>query len=371
MNAKVKTHLSNIFGSQISNEKAINAAKTYPWWIALIMIIIGAFLPVIPIMVGQGNSKGASAISGIKYGFDQHIATVAVDIDTAGVYQFYTDDNNKLLARKNGLPYENTWIDSEDATNIPDLTPISFYNETYYNGEEQCERRALEVYYTDRVYSSKATDYTVYNLLKTLTTQTYVLNTTDPVKYANQDEYKDSKKYTPSFVLLHKDGIFAYIYKTGTTTIGSYTSTGFDWANYKTDDLFKDLTTVEGVTTNPLDSNYVAGALNNWKVLLNKCFANQKIRNFWMMSGLFYGIHLVLVIFMGFMLWLLTRGKSNPNRGLKVYTCFWIAGWICVAPAILALILGFAITMAQQIAFIALLGLRTMWLAMRQLNPKY
>lgn len=367
MNAKTKTNLSNIFGSLISNEKAIYSAKTYPWWIALIMIIIGAFLPVIPIMVTQGNTKGSALINKDTYGFDQHAVTVAKSINDEGKYLFYTE-NNELLAKKDGAEYKDTYLGETPA----DITPIAFYNETYLNNENaKCERRALEVYYTDRVYSSKATDLTVYNLLKSLTSQQYVLNTAEPVKYAEQEEYKESTKYSPSFIVLHKKGIFAYVYKTGSTTVGGYTSTGYDWANYKTNDLFKDLMTVEGMTPNELDANYVSAALKNWKVLFDKCFTNQKIKNFWMMSGLFYGIHLVLVVFMGFMMWLLTRGKNNPNRGLKVYTCFWISGWICISPAILAMGLGFAFSIAQQVAFIALLGLRTMWLAMRQLNPRY
>lgn len=370
MNANVKNHLVNIFGSQINNERAINSAKTYPWWIALIMIIIGAFIPVIPIMVTQGNSKGSAVVNGSTYGFDQHVATLVNKIDNENKYLFYTE-NNKLLAKKDGVEYKDTWIDAENSDNIPDATPIDTYVETYYRNDTAYKRIALEVYYTDRVYSSKATEYTVYNMLKGLTKQTYVVDTNEPVKYTGQDEYKDSAKYTPSFVLLTKDGLFTYIYKTGTTNVGTYTSNGLDWANYKTENLMDDLATVKDVETNPLDANYVAGVLKNCKVLFDKCFTNQKIRNFWMMSGLFYGIHLVLVVFMGFMLWLLTRGKNNPNRGLKVYTCFWIAGWICIAPAILAMILGFIFTMAQQIAFIALIGLRTMWLAMRQLNPKY
>ena len=375
MNAKVKTHLSNIFVSQVSNERAIYSAKNYPWWVALIMGILGAFLPVIPIMVNQGKTSGAGFISTNTYGYDQYLAKTSVDVDTTGLYRYYTDNNQLLAADKTDASkkWENTWIDNNNADNHPDETPIAIYDEYYLNNENQPSyRRAFEVYYTDRVLSSKNTEFTVNALLKQLSEQTYVLNTATPTKYTGQEEYKDSAKYTPSFLLLHKNGMYGYVYKTGTTTVANYTSSGYDWTKFQTEDLFKDVTTVENFTVNEVkDANYVAGVLANWKNVFNKGFANQKVRNFWAMSGLFYGIHLVLVIFMGFMMWLLTRGKNNPNRGLKVYTCFWIAGWCCVAPAILAMILGFIFTIAQQIAFIALLGLRVMWLAMRQLNPKY
>lgn len=374
MNAKVKTHLSNIFVSQVSNERAIYSAKNYHWWTSVVMAVLGAFLPVIPIMVTQGKTTGSDFIKSAYYGYDQYLAKTSIDLDSTGLYRYYTENNQLLAADKTDASkkWENTWIDPINEENIPDETPIAVYDEYYLNNENVGSyRRAFEVYYTDRVFNSKNTDYTVSKLLKKLAEQTYILNTATPVKYTGQEEYKDSAKYSPSFLLLHKNGMYGYVFKTGTTSIANYTSSGFDWTKFKTEDLFQYVTTVEGIANKDAkDANYVAGAVKNWKVVFNKGFENQKIRNFWSMSGLFYGIHLVLVAFMGFMMWLLTRGKNNPNRGLKVYTCFWIAGWCCVAPAILAMILGFIFSIAQQIAFIALLGLRIMWLAMRQLNPQ-
>ena len=377
MNAKLKTHLGNIFVSQVNNERAINSAKTYPWWVAIIMLILGCFLPIIPIMNTQGRSAGAAFMKNVTYGFDQHLVTLSSQINEEGKYQFYTE-NNKLLAKKDGAPYVDTWVDPLDSTKSLDAEPIATYDihseEIYKDVSIKCTRRALEIYYTDRPYNQKGSTNTVYALLKQLTTQQYVLyadNDTEPTKYTGQEEFKDYAKYTPSFVLLHKDGMFAYIYKTGTTTVGSYTTTGYDWKNYQTEDLFKDVLNTEYANKNPLDIHFVEEVTKNWRHVFNKGFDNQKTRNFWTMSGIFYGIHVGLVLFMGFMLWLLTRGKQNPNRGLKVYTCFWIAAWTCIAPALLAMIAGFVLTIAQQVAFIALMGLRTMWLAMRQLNPRY
>ena len=117
--------------------------------------------------------------------------------------------------------------------------------------------------------------------------------------------------------------------------------------------------------------DYVSKVMANWKSVANKAYDNQKVKTFWAVSGIFYGIFFGLNIFMGLMMFLLTRGKNNPNRGLRFDTCEWIAGWTCMAPGLLAMIVGFIFPAAQQIAFIVLIGLRTMWLSMRQLNPRY
>jgi hypothetical protein len=72
---------------------------------------------------------------------------------------------------------------------------------------------------------------------------------------------------------------------------------------------------------------------------------------------------------MGLMMFLLTRGKRNPNRNLNFWITTKIAAWICFTPAVLAMIVGFVWSAAAGIGFIVLMGLRTMWLSMRQLSP--
>ena len=72
---------------------------------------------------------------------------------------------------------------------------------------------------------------------------------------------------------------------------------------------------------------------------------------------------------MGLMMFLLTRGKNNPNRGLTFFITCKIDAWITFTPALLGMILGFIWNAAAGLGFIVLIGLRTMWLSMRQLSP--
>ena len=155
-----------------------------------------------------------------------------------------------------------------------------------------------------------------------------------------------------------------------TATAASSTYVNLDWKNAKFEELLTSLLTVEGFETPVVeDLNYVQGALANWKQISNDAYLNQKTRTFWFNSGLYWGIYLALGVFMGFMLWLLTRGKNNPNRNLTVWIGIKISWWICFTPAVLAMVLGFIWAQAAGLAYIVLIGLRTMWLAMRQLNP--
>ena len=387
-----KRTLSNVFVGQFSNARAIEGAKTAPWWIAVILFVLGTFLPIVPIMVTQSGAYGAQFISGTLYGYDQTLATTTQTLGEAENTIYRIVNHQLLKYDKTTEGYEentqNTWVDPIDPTApSPDMTPIAWYDEqvkvTVEGVEQLGLRRRLNVFYTNRPYNGNG-ENNIATMLKTLTNRAYDKESVIPEPINGDiDSSKKSNYYNASFVILAKEGIYSYIYKTDTLELSTYTGTGMDWS-YQDDtvatisnpnkNFLKELSTVEGIPAaeaNPKNEKYVKGVLENWKTVYNKAYNKLKNRNFWMITGIFYAIFVVLNLFMGLMLWLLTRGKRNPNRGLKLHTCLSIAGWTCFMPGLLALILGFLIPAAQQIAFIMLIGLRTMWLAMRQLNPKY
>ena len=209
-------------------------------------------------------------------------------------------------------------------------------------------------------------------MIKKIEATQYVLNLPEILVYTGQDEFSGSAKYIPSYLILYKSGFYSGIYKTDSTTKASGTYAGMDWKKFNdSEDFLGDIINIEGKDKDVKNLEYVNAVMGNWKNVANKAYENQKVVTFWSVSGIFFGIFFGLTVFMGLMMFLLTRGKNNPNRGLRFDTCEWIAGWIVLAPGLLAMIVGFIFAAAQQVAFIVLIGLRTMWLAMRQLNPKY
>ena len=363
MKDTTKIQLKNGFASLIKNDAAIECAKTAPWWIAIILFVLGSFLPIIPIMVNTNKTYGASFISGNTYGFEQAIAECSNDLKTKN-YSFKVEDK-QLVEYIDGVAQSETWNIPDGEENPLDLTPVSTYK-TVIDGNTNI---ALNVYYTSRPFSSG--EYTVKKLVTEIEKQTYVLNT-DSLYNAETYPDVDAKNgvYMPSYILLYSSGIYGKLFKTGTTTAASASYSGLDWENAEfTGDLIDAVINVEGVEINTRNVNYVNGVLANWKTVFNNAYKNQRVKTFWMTSGIYYGIYLVLGLFMGLMMFLLTRGKNNPNRNYTFWLTFKIACWIIPSPAILAMILGFVWSAAAGLGFIVLIGLRTMWLSMRQLNP--
>ena len=366
MKSTTKRTIRNVFASLISNDAAIEGAKTAPWWIAVLFLIIGTFLPIIPIMVNTSKTYGASFVSGYTYGYEQALAKTSLDLKLAG-YEFKVQDG-KLIETYNGEEQSKLWVEDKDLTPIASYEGLDNAGNTYH---------AFDFYYTDRPFSGS--EKTVRNMIKnTIEKNTYYKGTTLKVSEAT-DEQKAAHEaaktgtYTPSYLILYKDGLYSKIYKYYTSSAAATSYEGMDWKKLKIDTgLLEMVTTVTDIAAAPeslKNLNYVSGVLANWKTVFNKGYLNQRVKTFWFNSGLYYGIYLLLGFFMGLLMFLLTRGKNNPNRNLNLWITVKISMWIDFTPGLLAMAVGFFYSPAAGIGYIALIGIRTMWLSMRQLNP--
>ncbi len=358
MKDKTKKLIKNLFGSLAINDSAIEGAKTAPWWIAVILFVVGTFLPIIPIMVTNSKAYGASYLSSNVYGYEQRLAAGVLDLQEKGYT--YKVENKQLVERIGDAVQETTWEENAEGVS-KDETPVY----TYYVVRDGVTEIGFEIYYSDRPVNKTTKSITA--LKKTIEERSYIQGTTNLYDSATND--KSSATYKVSYVLLYKDGMYSKVYVNKSTSAAATSASGMNWNNAKFDELLTNLATVENVEKNLYNDAYVNGVFNNFKVVNNNGYKDQKIKSFWLNSGLYYGIYIALGFFMGFMMWVLTRGKNNPNRGLNIFTAFKISWWIDLTPGILAMAIGFMWTQAAGLAYIVLIGIRTMWLSMRSLNP--
>ena len=357
MKPKVKSFLSNFFLGLFSNDRAIEGSKTNPWWVCLIIALLAVLLPVLPITITQANSKGDDFLSGNVHRFDQNIAALTVDLANANK-EFKVDENKNLLY------YENNAVVQRDST--AEKSPVAAHISRRNNG--QVEQYELLIYYADKTKAE------IVSYIKEIDAITYKIGTIEAT-----DENYEGTAYAPSYVVLFKQGIYTRINQEDSTSLGNNTYTAYssDWKYFKTSggpfELIKNALP-EGKSVNEVDlndTNDVKSIFTNWRGYYKKAYISQRNYNTWMTTVVFYGIYAALVFIMGLLIFLLTRGKANMFNYLKFIDTQKIVWWSCLAPAILAMILGFIIPTFAQMAFIILLGLRTMWMSMKQLRPQY
>ena len=357
MKPKTKKFLSNFFFGLFSNDHAIEGSKSNPWWIALIIALFAAILPVLPITVSNSNAKGDDFLKNYTYRFDQNVSRLSVEMLANG-QEFVVNDYHLLEYKVNG-----TTVEPDDNA---DKTPVASYISTR-DGVDQYE---LLVYYTIR--PKKALSEYIKNIDNTV----YRIGTTTVI-----DVNAEETKYAPSYIVLAKEGIYTRINQEDSTLVGNgtYTAYSADWKQFKSDHelLANVMPKKEGSDSHKTaaevdlkDTKQIKEIFNNWKEVYRKTFISQRNYNVLMSSLVFLGVYIVLIFIMGLLIFLLTRGKTNMFNYLKFMDCQKMVWWASLAPAILAVIFGFIFTNFAQMIFIILLGLRVMWMSMKQLRPQ-
>jgi len=129
---------------------------------------------------------------------------------------------------------------------------------------------------------------------------------------------------------------------------------------------------LEGVTNEVIndDKNTV---LANFSVLVDEVYLSVKLKNALTQTGILAAINAGITLIMVPVMFIMTRGKNNPNRDLKFHQVMGIAFHSSLTPALLAMIVGFffnqGFTTAAMI-YIMLYGFRSMWLSMKYLRPQ-
>lgn len=347
MSPQAKRNLGNVFKSIISNQAAIDGAKEAPLFIAIIFFLISLVLPLIPIMTTVGGYYGASFVATYNYTADQGLRKTSTDLVADG-FEFKID-NGQMSFYQNGGLYD---FDTED--NL-------VASHTLKDGEKE--------YYNFMFYITNKTGDSLVNYVKELSAKQYESGTLNPRDAAKEEIYitNETTFYTPSFIVLAKETMGVQLFKYDSTTAVAASYGGLDWFKSPQGDLLKRVTAYDE-TSGKTETEAI---FENWKQVFNETYEDQKTKDFWTQVGIYAGVYAGLIIFMGLMIFILTRGKNNPNRTINFFVAQKIAWWEAFTPSVLGMVLAFIMpgNVIGQMGFIIFLSLRTMWLSMRQLRP--
>ena len=349
MKDRTKEIVRDGFASLVNNAAAIRGAKAGPLWLTIVMFILSVLLPVVPIFVNNITTNGDAFVSSYSYGLERYFTQVAINVENAG-YK---------------LGFENHLLSIKDSANAP----INYEN---YGATQAFASYKDEVTneYTFALYVSDVTKASekkeVYNAI----TSVFYATGTDVTTTYNKNDAAAS--YRPSLMIMFKDEVYVQINK-GSKTVKN--SLGGDYLTIKdTEDYLAELLTVktkagEVVAQDITSKEYTDGVFKNFRKFLSKTYETRKIKNSFATSGIYLAIFFGLAVVMGMLMWLLTRGKNNPNNYYTPWLTMKIQGRLGLAPAIITLIVGFFLTNYAPLIYIMTLGLRAMWVSMKELRP--
>ena len=333
--------VSDAFGSLFSNDKAIACSKVSPLWLTIILFFVAVIIPIVPLAVSAANSYGSAFIGNNSYGFEKTMPKIALEMAKDDIKFLTVNEDHELS------------ITNDDA-----VASYKHVNSTTGHTE-------MEVFFSAAKESKSKSAF---------------INSVADHKYVLNDDGENTTYYHSSYTVFFNNSIYCCIYEPNSTNIITASSYG-DYKSFKPGtNLVELLTTVEGQKLAPTsdaqildllaDNKVNNGVFNNWKTVFNKAYETSKVRNVWLGSLLYLGIYTGMSLIMALLIWIMTRGKNNPFSYLSLLACFKIESWASVCPGLIALVLGFFLTQYAVMLFIMTLGMRVMWIAMRQLRPQ-
>ena len=349
MKERTKEIVKDGFGSLISNAAALRGAKNGPLWLTIVMFILAVFLPVIPLLVTQLRTTGSSFLNTYSYGLERYVTTVAKDLKDNRLAKFSINEDHLLSISENGADVDFTAYGSSK--------PYATYKNQSTNQ------------YDFVVYLS---DATTTNGKKAFNTAVKAL-TYDIGTVTLSGDKKDNI-YLPSYMILFKNGVYVAICGSNTASVVSESYSGDFKTIESSDKCLETLLTVKNkdgveVAPNLYNGEYINGVYKNFKVFLNKSYDSLKVYNTWTSVGIYSAIFFGLNIVMGFLMWLLTRGKNNPNNYFSPWLTLKVQARLGLAPAIITAIAGIFLANMVAVIYIMTIGLRVMWISMKELRP--
>jgi len=335
-----KENIKNIFGSLINNQRCLEGARHNPWWVALIFFVLSLVFAILPTFVQTINAYGSSALGTYSKGMDTQMA------------YFY----DAMYCNQVDLKVNDKGILT--STNWQTLYPVK----PDQNGVQYAKINELTDQYDLLVYVELDPTTDLSALISSITSKQYVTGTHE------LSVLDDDVKYNPSFIVYSYNAVYMQIYNPNTTT--GYSAFAGDYEHligYE----FKEVTNSAEYTHGSIAKyrSQTEKVYNHFKTFLDNAYINIKNNSIVTRNLITLGIYAGLGLFMGFMIWILTRGKTSLLR----YYTFWdsckISAWMMLSPAILGMILGFMMSSYAMMFFILFFGVRIMWASMKQLRP--
>lgn len=339
--------LKLIFQSLFSNAP-IMEAKNQPWYLALIIFLVSIVLATFPTYTQINDREGSNFLSGNTFSIENALVEFSETLKEENVGLVVT---NRMEAETTIAELDNQGVSWETVftETLVDHPNFPFFQYTVNN------QVRLRVFYQGDLDDGVTGAFA--NALLAL-----------PI---GDDDIG-------SFLLLGKTAVYMYVYNPAALTANTATGDGFVTAFSGTyDEIIPGtslgnfiLTDVDGNTINKSDLVlYTRVVFDNWLNFFDLSFAYSKSVLLIAQTGLTFVVNAIMALLMSLVIFIMTRGKFNPNKHFKFLDTMKIGAWALLAPALLTIVAGALFPEFAGTAFVLFVGLRLMWLSSRYLRP--
>ena len=348
LSPETKDKLKTGFGTLVSNDCCIKAGREYPWYTPIILAICSVIVTLIPSFVSNMNVNmgtsvlGTSSVGGVENGladfqYNLKNANASVKIDDEGKLTV-TSDVKAAIYGKDEKGNLNEYYEYKDSSTEEPILRVQFAEDSI-----------------DSTYLDNLSKWTVESATST------------------GEEATTSTTYRVSILVFKQTSFSMAVYNRRVTATTSSALVSYSYDRLKGTDL---LSLTPDIVKADKPSEYVAEVVKNYQNFITAGYETTKISLTWRNTGILTGINAGVILLLGLVLFLVTRGKRNPYRIITIWQCQKIAYWAAPAPAILSMALGFLLANVSTMSsltmfmFLFLYGLRIMWTSMKAFSPQ-
>lgn len=338
----------NIFLSSLFRNDAVMLGGKQPWYWALGLFMASTIIATLPSYTSSANLQGSDIITKTSYGLEEGLQALAETLYEEGI---------ELTIQENTVNGELKRQLINTGTSFHE-----FFSDTSDGGYPYFETLGRFRFYVQG-------------------------NTTDEVRR----DFIKAKLELPvganikSFVFFGTDMLNAYVYNPTDASSGSISGANFTRtfeSTYATlavntklhEFVLKDVNGTlfpyeQRLSSGDAYDAYQQRVATQWTTFFDSAFLSYKNDLVWSSTSVMYFGNVVMAFFMSILVFIMTRGKNNPNRSMSVLEAFKIGSWSLFSPAVLTYVAGLFFPEFSSTAFVLFVGLRMMWLSSSYLRP--
>jgi hypothetical protein len=339
--------LKLIFQSLFSNGPVMEA-KNQPWYVALILFFVSILFATYPTFTQINNQEGSNFLSGNTYSIENALVLFSETLKEEDVRLVVTSRTEGDTTFDELNNQGDAWGTVFTAT-LPGHPTFPYFQ---YSVNNQVRLRVF--------YQGENSDETTGALANAL----LALPTGDDT--------------IASFLLLGKEAVYMYVYNpaaliantaSGESYVTAFSGTynevpvGTNLGNFVVTDVDGNPITQSDLTL------YTRVVFNRWLNFFDQSFSFTKTQLLFVQTGLTFVVNSIMALLMSVVIFIMTRGKNNPNKHFRFSSTMKIGAWSLLSPAILTLVAGALFPEFAGTAFVLFVGLRLMWLSSRYLRP--
>lgn len=305
----------SILKSLFSNNATIDGARKTPWFVSIILFFFSMVVSLIPVGVNELNQQLDKSLSTYNYSTAEAVTAFSKNLNESNVVMRISHDKEN----KTHTLIADSSIDYEYPLKGGAKFIFAYRNDIEANdyiNSDAVKNCSYFVFTSDAIYLRIVSQS---DPSKDVISKTYCKN---PYKKLDENAFKDAYD-----IVRNEDG----------TTINQTKTIENTW--------------------------------ENWKILIRKIHTGTRLAITGTSVLIMAIVNIAITAILGFMIWILTRGKQNAYRLFTVWECFKIAFWATLTPALLTCGFGFLFKGFAKTMFPLLVGIRIMWLSMKSLRP--